>query len=91
LNDQRIMKLLANPALDFVHHQVVMVLYSLEANHRLDDYREVLPPYLSLNQERCLALIDDLASAGLLTVGGDGIRLTHKIVADESQSGCACH
>jgi len=85
-----IMKKMSNPILDFVHKQVVMTLHSLEAAKRLGEYRDLLPTYLSKNWAECEAILRTIEQAGLVTLGPDGITLTHRVESDSTTS-CGCH
>lgn len=85
-----IMEKMSNPILDFVHKQVVITLYSLEAAKRLEEYRDVLPTYLSTDWPECEAILRTLEQAGLVSVGSDGIALTHRVEIDNTNS-CGCH
>jgi hypothetical protein len=90
LSDARIQRKMANPILDIVHKQVVMTLYSLEANHQLQEYRQMLPLYLSMDWPKCAEIIDAIELAGLITRSGERIALTYHIEA-EQDVGCGCH
>ena len=81
---------MSNPTLDFVHRQVIMTLYSLEAAKRLDEYRELLPMYLSKDWPECEAILKTIEQAGLLTLNPDGIELTYRVESDNTTS-CGCH
>ena len=89
LGDETIQEKMANPILDFVHKQVVMTLYSLDANHRLDEYKEVLPLYLSVDWNQCNAILDAIEQARLINRTEKGIVLTHP-VASAGESSCGC-
>jgi hypothetical protein len=88
--NEAIMEKMSNPILDFVHKQVVMTLYSLEAAKRLDEYRELLPTYLSKDWPECEAILSAIEQAGLVTLRSDGITLTHRVESDNKAS-CGCH
>jgi hypothetical protein len=81
---------MANPILDIVHKQVVMTLYSLEANHQLQEYRRMLPLYLATDWQKCAEILDAIELAGLITQAGEGIELTYHIEAPQD-AGCGCH
>jgi predicted methyltransferase len=91
MNDEAIQEKMANPILDIVHKQVVMVLYSLEANKQIDEYKELLPVYLSTDWSKCAAILDAIEQAGLLIRTDGGIQLTHQVEVDTSANSCACH
>ena len=90
MNDEAIQEKMANPILDIVHKQVVMLLYSLEANKQLGQYQALLPVYLSADLPTCDAILDVIQEAGLLTRTDGGIRLTHPVHVDTSASPCGC-
>lgn len=89
MNDEKIQKLMSNPILDLVHKQVIMSLYSLEANHNLKDYRQMLPLYLGKDWAACDAILNTIEKAGLLMRTADGIALTHPVERDASPA-CRC-
>ncbi len=91
LGDERIQALMADPRLDLVHQQVVMTLYSLNAQGKLDEYREILPIYLSLAWESCEEILDAIVSVGLLNRTNEGIELTYPVVDDGTGDSCGCH
>lgn len=90
MDDVAIQEKMANPILDIVHKQVVMVLYSLEANHQLDQYKELLPVYLSADWPKCTAILDVIEKAGLLIRTDERLQLTHPVEVDTTVS-CGCH
>ena len=89
--DERVQTLMADPRLDFVHQQVVMTLYALDAQGRLEDYREILPIYLSREWAECSEILDTIGSVGLLNHTQDGIELAYPITAEDSGHSCGCH
>jgi hypothetical protein len=92
LQDERFMELVANPELDLVHKQVIMALYSLEASHQLDDYRETLPVYLSMDWNTCSQILDVIERVGLISRNDTGITLVHRFeMPDPHASSCGCH
>jgi len=92
LQDERFMELVAHPELDLVHKQVIMALYSLEAGHQLDDYRETLPVYLSMNWDTCSQILDVIEHAGLIHRDESGITLVHRFdMPDQHAGSCGCH
>jgi hypothetical protein len=89
LADPTVQRLMANPILDFVHHQVLMALYSLECNDRLDEYKQVLPVYLQKDWSGCDEILKALEQAGLVTRAGDDLQLTVKVEGGGVAS-CGC-
>lgn len=89
MNDEDIQRLMSNPILDLIHKQVVMSLYSMDANHVLDDYKRMLPLYLGTDWETCQAILDTIEKAGLVIQSSNGIVLTHPVQRDESHA-CGC-
>lgn len=90
LNDERIMQAMSNPELDFVHKQVLLNLYSMNASGRLDEYEQVLPLYLSTDANTCENILNVLERVGLISRNGKGIELTYKVEAPAEDS-CGCH
>jgi hypothetical protein len=90
MEHEGIQELMSNPILDLVHKQVVMTLYSLDANHRLHEYKEVLPLYLGKDWDSCAEILDTIQAAGLLVRAGDEIILTHPVKTDGMHA-CGCH
>lgn len=89
LADPTIQRLMANPIIDFVHHQVLMALYSLENTDRLAEYKQVLPVYLQKDWSGCDEILSALEHAGLIARAGDEIRLTVKVEGGGVAS-CGC-
>jgi len=83
MNDESVQALLANPILDVIHKQVLLNLYSLDANNQLHEFRELLPLYLSKDWPACEDILDTLVQAGLLKRADNGIELTHPIHRQE--------
>jgi len=91
MNDETFRKILADPALDFVHKQVLMTLYSLDHGKRLADYRQMLPIYLSTDWSKCEAILQTLEDAGLIAQSADGsVVLTHPVQAAHPDVACGC-
>jgi hypothetical protein len=91
MNDETFREILADPALDFVHKQVLMTLYSLDHEKRLADYRKMLPIYLSSDWAKCEAILQTLEVAGLITRSHDGsLALTHPVHVDQPDAACGC-
>jgi hypothetical protein len=91
LEDEVIGEKMANPVLDIVHKQVVMMLYSLDASRQLDRYRELLPLYLSMDWTQCAEILHAIETAGLVVHSDNGIQLVHPVSADAAASACGCH
>ncbi len=89
--DEEIQRLMANPILDMVHRQVVLTLYGLDADHRLDEYESLLPVYLSLSPEQCSGVIDRIEQAGIVARSDDGLVLTHPLDPADMEPSCHCH
>ena len=89
MNDEDIQQLMSNPILDVIHKQVVMTLYSLDANDGLQDYKRMLPLYLGMDWDVCQKILDTIEKAGLLFRTSDGIALTHPVQRDTT-SACGC-
>jgi len=89
MNDDKIQALMSNPILDLIHKQVIMNLYSLDADHSLSDYKRMLPIYLGMDWEACQRLLNTIEEAGLLYRTVDGIALTHPVEPDTSAH-CGC-
>jgi hypothetical protein len=90
MEDERVRRLMSKPNMDFVHWQVVMMLYSLDAGGRLNEFRQVLPVYLCLDWERCSRILADLEVAGLVRQADDSLTLTHPIKPSHSDHACGC-
>lgn len=91
MNDATIQEKMSNPILDFVHKQVVMVLYSLQASNQLDTYMEVLPVYLSADWTTCSDVLDTIERAGLLNRTAKGIQLSYSLAGNNAAGSCECH
>lgn len=87
--DKTIMEKMSNPILDFVHKQVIMTLYTLNADKRLSDYKDMLPTYLSKDWAECETILKTIEQAGLVTLSPDGIRLIHEVESGDTAS-CGC-
>lgn len=90
MDNPTIQNLMSNPILDIIHKQVVMTLYSLEADHCLHEYEKMLPVYLSLDWPQCSEILDTIEQAGLLARTEDGIALTYPIRAEVESTPCGC-
>ncbi|MGB9617153.1 MAG: hypothetical protein ACP5M0_14020 [Desulfomonilaceae bacterium] len=76
--------------LDFVHQQVIMVLYTLQHEKRLDQYAQVLPLYLGKDWSACERLLADLEAAGVVRRSSGGVDLPYEIHVDDDGDACAC-
>jgi hypothetical protein len=90
MEDETIQRLMSNPILELLHKQVILTLYSMDADHRLNECRELLPIYLSQDWDRCCEILNTIQAAGLLVRKADEIRLTHPIETD-GMDACGCH
>jgi len=90
MENQMIQDLMAKPNLDLIHKQVLMTLYALDAQKRLDDYKTILPIYLSMDWKNCEQILETLASAGLVTLDRVSIVMNYPLNLDTSQSSCGC-
>ncbi|MEW6348531.1 MAG: hypothetical protein AB1646_05680 [Thermodesulfobacteriota bacterium] len=88
---EEIQRLLANPILDMVHRQVVLTLYGLDADRRLDEYQSLLPVYLNMSPEECSAVMEKIEKAGLVVRSGNGLALTYPLNPDRMESSCRGH
>jgi hypothetical protein len=90
MEDETIQELMSNPILELIHKQVIMTLYSLDADHRLNQCKELLPIYLSADWNKCCEILNTIQAAGLLVRDADEVRLTHPISTD-GMNACGCH
>lgn len=90
MQDEKILELMNNPELDLVHKQVVMMLYALDAQGKLNDVDDVLPLYLAMDPGRCSSILAAIERAGLLSRCGHEIRLTHPVAAGDEPAACSC-
>lgn len=90
LEDELIQNLMADPAMDVLHQQVLMTLYSLDVAHRLEQVRTLLPIYLGMKWDRCSEVLDIIAKVGLIKREGDDVKLTHPIARERLSSECGC-
>jgi hypothetical protein len=91
LNDERIQQAMSNPQLDFVHQQVLLMLYSMNAAGSLNEYQQVLPLYLSKDLSQCEEILKVLEQAGLISQNRGVIELTYEVQAPEADAACGCH
>ena len=91
LNDERIQQAMADPQLDFVHKQVLLTLYSMNASGNLDEYEQMLPVYLSTDWAKCDGILNVLEKVGLISRNGKGIELTYTVEAPDVDASCGCH
>ncbi len=90
MENQMIQDLMAKPNLDLIHKQVLMTLYALDAQKRLDDYKTILPIYLSMDWKNCEQILETLESAGLVTLDRESIVMNYPLNIDKNQSSCGC-
>ncbi len=90
MSDADFQKVMSNPALDLIHKQVLMSLYSMAANKCLQEYKELLPVYLSTDWSRCETILQTLEHAGLLTRTEHGIELMYKVAENSPAASCGC-
>ena len=90
MSDEAFQKLMSNTALDLVHKQVLMTLYSMAARKCLHEYKELLPVYLSAEWSRCETILETLERAGLITRTEHGIEFTYKVVENSPSASCGC-
>lgn len=90
IENEMIQQLMANPSLDLIHKQVLMTLYSLDAQKRLADHKTVLPIYLSMNWDDCDKILRVLESAGTITRNQESILLNFPLNIDAAESSCGC-
>ncbi|MFH0959170.1 MAG: hypothetical protein V1897_10750 [Pseudomonadota bacterium] len=88
--DETIQGLMARPGLDLIHKQVLMTLYALDFQKRLDEFKSVLPIYLSMDWKSCEKILIELESEGLITVKADSIVLNHPLNIEENETSCGC-
>ena len=91
MNDETLQRLMSNPILDLVHKQVLMALYSMDANNRLHECLDLLPVYLSAEREYCEKILETLEQTGLVERTHEGVVLTHPIKRDDLAHSCGCH
>ncbi len=91
ISDETIQQLLSNPALDLVHKQVVMTLYSMDAGKTLHEYKKMLPIYLGMDWNKCAQILTEIEKAGIIQWTEDGITILHPIQAEETGHSCGCH
>jgi hypothetical protein len=91
MSDETIQGLLSDSALDLVHKQVLMTLYSMEASKTLPEYKRMLPIYLGMNWQKCSDILREIEKAGLIEWTDEGITILHPVQAEEASHGCGCH
>lgn len=91
MSDPVLQEVVFNHGLDLLHQQVVMVLYTLDHEKRLTEYRRLLPVYLGKDWETCDQLLNVLETAGVVRRSNQDIELIHKIEFVDAASDCACH
>ena len=90
MHDENVRVRMFDPRMDLIHQQVLMTLYSLETGGRLQEYRDVLPLYLSLNWDECALILDTIEQVGLITRSADGITLTYPVKPQDADGACGC-
>jgi len=91
MSDPYLQEVAVNHGFDFVHQQVMMILYTLDHERSLSEYRRLLPVYLGRDSEQCDQLLKVLEAAGVVRRTGNDIELIHKIEFAADASDCACH
>jgi hypothetical protein len=90
MSDDTIQSRIMEAGLDFIHLQVLVNLYNLAVTGSLNEYRTMLPMYLSIDMDQCEALLAQLEGAGLLSRANGELELVHKIEAQADPSSCGC-
>ncbi|MGC8602444.1 MAG: hypothetical protein ACP5VS_02005 [Desulfomonilaceae bacterium] len=90
MENEMIQGLMANPGLDLIHKQVLMTLYALDAQKRIEDYKSILPIYLSMDWDNCEQILQTLVSTGLITIDQESILMNYPIDIDSTRSSCGC-
>lgn len=90
MSDPNLQELVSRKKLDLVHQQLVMVLYTLEHEKRLHEYRQMLPIYRGKNWAECEQLLEVLETAGIVKRSAEGIELPLHIHVHEDVGACAC-
>jgi len=90
MTDPYLHEIMTRRNLDFLHQQVIMVLYTLQHDKRLHEYRQMLPVYLGRDWTACEPLLDGLEAAGIINRSIDGIELPHQIFIQDDRDACAC-
>ena len=90
MTDPVIQDIVSRKELDFLHQQVIMVLYTLQHEKRLHDYRQMLPIYLGRDWDACERLLAVLESAGVVRRVGTDIELPYEVHIDDAGDACAC-
>ena len=88
--DETIQGLMARPSLDLIHKQVLMTLYALDSQKRLEEFKAVLPIYLSMEWENCEKILVELESEGLITVKTGSIVMNHPLNLEANETSCGC-
>jgi hypothetical protein len=91
MSDPVLQEVVFKNGLDFLHQQVLMMLYTLDHEKRLPEYRQLLPVYLAKDWEACDELLNVLEIAGVVRRSERDIELVHKIEIVDAASDCACH
>jgi hypothetical protein len=75
-----------HPEMDVIHKQVVVALYSIQAEGRLDEYRRWLRIYLGVGPDKLAELLTVIERAGIIDRSDSGVRLVHELHIDTSDS-----
>jgi hypothetical protein len=89
-HNAKLRSVMEDPALDIMHKQVLMALYSLHTAGGLDRVKDHLPIYLSMDWTDCVTILDGLERAGLLARRGDEIELFHAPERRPLGLSCGC-
>ncbi len=90
MTDPYIQEMVSRGKLDFLQQQVIMVLYTLQHEKRLHEFREMLPIYLGKDWVACERLLEALERVGIVKISDEGIELPHPIVIDDDADACTC-
>lgn len=90
MSNPKIQEIVKREKLDYLHQQVIMVLYTLQHEKRLHDYRDMLPIYLGRDWEACEELLGVLESAGIVELSPECIELPVQINVDVDSDACIC-
>jgi hypothetical protein len=90
MEDENLQHALARANLDLVHQQVLMTLYTMDVDNRLEECKEILPIYLSQPWSSCSEILGGLETAGLITRSGEQIALTYPIKPPDDDMSCGC-
>jgi hypothetical protein len=91
MENEKLQNALAVANLDLIHQQVLMTLYSMDVDNRLNECQEILPLYLSQPWDTCLEILHVLETSGLIKCEGEQIVLAYPIKRPDDELSCACH